>query len=322
MAAKGRPSPTVNASDDGAFRPPSRRTKSAVVLQKEAVMSNFSVNTNMGASIALQQLSSTNSMLDMTQSRINTGLAVASTKDDSSSYTIAQSLRSDLGGMKAVTSSLSRAKSVTDVAVAGAESISDLLNQMKNKAQQAADSGIDQSSRDALSRDFVALRDQITTVVKSATFNNTNLLQAGGGTVSALKSIVDGDTTTAGYQVDALSISNQGMDLGGSVVTVTATDQLSSAATAQTLVDTLTTSITNVNTVLSTLGSASRQIDSQLSFTTKLSDAVEGGIGQLVDADMAKESANLAALQTKQQLGIQALSIANKAPQALLGLFR
>ncbi len=285
-------------------------------------MSNFSVNTNIGAAIALQQLSATNSQLDTTQSRINTGLAVASTKDDSSSYTIAQSLRADLGGLKAVTSSLSRAQSVTDVAVSGAESISDLLNQLKNKAQQAADTGIDQSSRDALNRDFVALRDQIATVVKSANFNNTNLLQAGGGTVAALKSIQDGDTTTAGYQVDSLSVANQGLDLGGAVVTLAATDQLTNAATSQALVDTITTSITNVNTSLSTLGSASRLISGQLSFTTKLSDTVTSGVGNLVDADLAKESANLKALQVKQQLGVQALSIANSAPQSVLGLFR
>lgn len=285
-------------------------------------MSNFSVNTNMGAAIALQQLSMTNRDLSVTQSRINTGFDVASTKDDSASYTIAQTLRADFSGMKSVTASLSRAKSVTDVAVAGAESISDLLIQMKAKASAAADTGIDANTRAALSRDFVALRDQITTIVTAATFNNTNLLNTGGGSVSALRSITDGDTGTAGYQVDSLNVANQGLNLGGTVVTVAATAVLDTAANAQTLVDTITTSLANVNTSLSTLGSASRQVDAQLAFTTKLADAVKGGIGQLVDADLAKESANLTALQVRQQLGIQALSIANSAPQAVLGLFR
>ena len=95
---------------------------------------SFSVNTNIGAMAALQSLASTNRMMATTQNRINTGLNVASTKDDSASFTIAQSLRGDVGGLKAVSSSLNRAKSVVDVAVAGAEQISDVVNEMKKKA--------------------------------------------------------------------------------------------------------------------------------------------------------------------------------------------
>lgn len=285
-------------------------------------MPSFSVNTNLGAAIALQQLSRTNVDLETTQSRINTGLSVSSTKDDSSTYNIAQNLRSDLSGYKSVTASLSRAKSVTDVAVAGAEVVSDLLIQLKAKATAAADSGLDAASRAALNRDFVALRDQITTVVNSASFNGTNLLAAGGGAVSALRSLNDGDGATAGYQTDSLTIANQGLGLGGTVVTLLATDTLADATTAAALVDTLTTSITNVATSLSTLGSGARQIDAQQVFVTKLSDSVKNGIGELVDANLAAESAALQSLQVRQQLGIQALSIANSAPQAVLGLFR
>ena len=125
----------------------------------------FSVNTNLGAMAALQSLSETNRSLAQVQTRINTGLSVSSTKDDSASYTIAQTLRSDVSGLKAVSSSLGRAKSVTDVAVAGAEQISDVINQMKAKAYQSADAGIDANSRAAINSDFVALRDQITTIV-------------------------------------------------------------------------------------------------------------------------------------------------------------
>lgn len=285
-------------------------------------MSNFSVNTNYGASVALQNLSSTAKAMQTTQQRVSTGLAVSSTKDDSSAYTIAQTLRGDLGGLKAVSSSLSRAKSVTDVAVAGAEQVSDILNQMEAKALQSADTGIDTASRSAINRDFTALRDQITTIVNSSSFNGTNLLKTGGGTVAALKSTLDSDGTTAGYQADTLSVGNVGLDLGGSVVTVAATDNVSSAANAATMVDTIRTSKTNLNTALSTLGSAARNIDDQMSFTSKLSDVVEAGVGKLVDADLAKESARFQALQVKQQLGVQALSIANQTPQTVLSLFR
>jgi flagellin len=283
----------------------------------------FSVNTNVGAMAALQSLSATQKDLSTTQTRINTGMSVSSTKDDSSQYTIAQGLRGDLSGLKAVSSSLSRAKSVTDVAVSGAEQISDLVNQMRGKATQAADSGIDTATRDALNKDFTALRDQITTVVNSSDFNGTNLLKTGGGSVAALQSLQNkaGSTATT-WDPDSLSVANQGLDLGGSVVTVASNGVISSQATAQAMVDTLKTTQNNLKTSLSTLGAASRKIDAQQTFTSKLSDVIESGIGNLVDADLAKESAKLQALQVKQQLGVQALSIANQAPQTITSLFR
>jgi flagellin len=282
---------------------------------------SFTVNTNVGAMAALQSLSATNKGMATVQSRINTGLSVSSTKDDSASFTIAQTLRGDLGGLKAVTSSLNRAKSVTDVAVAGAEQISDIVNEMKKKAYEAADAGIDQASRDAINQDFVALRDRITTIVNSADFNGTNLLKSGGGSVSALQSLQTSGAGSA-WQPDSLSVANQALGLGGSVVTIASGGQINTQAAAQSMIDTITTTQNNLKTTLSTLGAASRRIDAQLTFTSKLSDVVESGIGNLVDADLAKESARLQALQVKQQLGIQALSIANQAPQAIISLFR
>lgn len=283
----------------------------------------FSVNTNVGAMAALQSLSATQKDLSTTQSRINTGMAVSSTKDDSSQYTIAQGLRGDLSGLKAVSSSLNRAKSVTDVAVSGAEQISDIVNQMRGKATQAADAGIDDATRAALNKDFTALRDQITTVVNASDFNGTNLLKSGGGEVKALQSLQNkaGSTSTS-WDPDSLSVANQALDLGGSTVTVASDGKIDTQAAAQAMVDTLKTTQDNLKTSLSTLGAASRQIDAQQTFTGKLSDVIESGIGNLVDADLAKESARLQALQVKQQLGVQALSIANQAPQTITSLFR
>ena len=282
---------------------------------------SFNVNTNTGAMAALQSLTATTKSLSLTSNRITTGMKVASTKDDSASYVTAQSLRSDLGGLQTVSASLSRAKSVTDVAVAGAEQISDIVNQMKAKAYQAADTGIDQATRDNINKDFTALRDQITTIVNASTFNGSNLLKASGGTVSALQSLQDG-TSGGTWQPDSLSVANLGLDLGGSVVTVASGGNISTAVDATAMIDTLTTTQTNLATSLSTLGSASRKIDAQSAFNSKLSDAIEGGIGNLVDADLAKESAKLQALQVKQQLGVQALAIANQAPQTITSLFR
>jgi flagellin len=310
---------TTSARSRVGVSDPGRRSGS--ISKKENLMA-FSVNTNVGAMAALQSLNATQKDLATTQSRINTGLSVSSTKDDSASYTIAQGLRGDLGGLKSVSSSLSRAKSVTDVAVAGAEQISDIVNQMKAKATQAADNGIDTATRDALNKDFTALRDQITTIVNASDFNGTNLLKASGGQVTALQSLQDSNTATTAWNPDSLSVANQGLDLGGSVITVASSGVISSQATAQAMVDTLKTTQDNLKTTLSTLGAASRKIDAQQTFTSKLSDVIEGGIGNLVDADLAKESARLQAAQVKQQLGVQALSIANQAPQTITSLFR
>ena len=294
----------------------------------------LSVNTNTGASAALQSLNATNRNLETVQSRINTGLNVSSTKDDSSAYTIAQGLRGDLGELKAVTSSLSSAKSVTDVAVAGAEQISDVVNQMKALAKQSADTTISAETRKAYNDDFIALRKQITTIVNSSEFNGTNLLKTNGGVVGALQSLQDKSTTpgTTSYVADTLDVANQDLTLPDAEVAGSATDatvgrlgansEIDTQPKAALMVSTLETYAKKVSTSLSTLGSASRQIDNQITFTSKLSDTIESGIGNLVDADLAKESAKLQALQVKQQLGVQALSIANQAPQIITQLFQ
>ncbi len=285
---------------------------------------SFSVNTNNGAATALQSLNATAKQLSITQSRINTGLAVASTKDDSAAFNIAQSLRGDISGLTAVSSSLNNAKSVTDVAVSGAESISDILNQLKTLAAKSDDNTLTTDQRSQFNTDFTNLRDQITTIVNSSDFNGINLLSAGGGSVSALQSLKGGGTAPTNpnaFDPSTLNVANVDLSLGGATITLAATDDISTQANAHTLLSTIQTSQDNLGSKLSDLGSASRTIDRQLSFTSKLSDALNAGVGNLVDADLAKESANLQALQVKQQLGVQALSIANQAPQTILGLF-
>lgn len=273
----------------------------------------FSVNTNVGAMAALQSLNQTSKDLSTTQSRINTGLAVSSTKDDSASFTIAQTLRSDLGGMKAVTSSLSRAKSTVDVAVAGAEQISDIVNQMKAKATEASDAGVDDESRKSINEDFKALKAQIKTIIDSSSFNGTNLLSS-SGTSKEVKALQSTDPNA-----HTLDVSNQQLDKD---VYDKITTDIAAQSDAKAMVTKLDTIQKDIKTSLSTLGAGSRKIDNQTSFVSKLSDVVTSGIGNLVDADLAKESARLQALQVKQQLGVQALSIANQAPQVITSLFR
>ena len=272
----------------------------------------FSVNTNAGAFVALQSLSSTNRSLEVTQNRINTGLAVSGAKDNSAVFAIAQNLRSDLGGLNAIRQSLDRAGSALDVGIAAAETISDLLVEAKEKALAASDTGIDQTSRTALQNDFQAIVNQIDDVVTQAEFNGTNIVvSAATGAISAIVS----DDATQTISVDGADLNTAA---GALSVTVTTFGTASAAAAALGQVE---AALTSVNSTLATFGSAARQIELQGTFADRLSDTIETGIGNLVDADLARESANLQALQVKQQLGLQALAIANQSPGAILSLF-
>jgi flagellin len=272
-----------------------------------------SVNTNTGALVALQNLNATNAELNVVQSRINTGKKVSSAKDNGAVWAIAQTQRSTSTALNAVKDSLQRGQSTIDVAIAAGESVSDLLGQMKEKALAASDATLDTASRTALNEDFKALRDQIAKAVSNADFNGSNMIKASGTTIAALAN-ADGSSK--------ITVAAQSLALGGANVTVAAAGTIGTVTTATAMIATVTTSITNVGAALAKLGTGSKALDSHLTFVSKLQDALDAGVGNLVDADLAKESAKLQALQTKQQLGVQALSIANSSSSALLGLFR
>jgi flagellin len=272
-----------------------------------------SVNTNVGALVALQNLNQTNSALSKVQTRISTGLKVASAKDNGGAFAIAQKLRGDVRSFGVVKESLSRVGSAVDVASAAGQAVSDLLIDLKEKALAATDTSLDSASRTALNEDFKALRDQITTVVSNASFNGTNLVNNSTASIKALAN-ADGSST--------ITVNDEALQLSGAIVTLTTTDDASTVTKAKTSLTAINASITNVGSALARLGTKSKALEIQSSFVTKLSDALTASIGNLVDADLAKESANLQALQVKQQLGVQALSIANQAPQSILGFFR
>ncbi|MDR3528429.1 MAG: flagellin [Rhizomicrobium sp.] len=273
----------------------------------------LSVNTNSNAMTALQYLNSTQAQMSTTQTAISTGMKVASAKDDGATYAIAQNMRGNVAAYSSVTDSLSRGMSAVDTAMSAGQSISDLLVQMKAKALSASDSSIDTASRQALNNDFTALRDQITTITKNAVFNGFNLVDGSTTSITALAS-TDGSRR--------ITVASQKMSLSGSIVTVKSTGTISTAAKASTMIATVQASLTNVGAALAKLSAGSKKYSIQMDFASKLSDTLTSGIGNLVDANMAQESAKLTSLQTKQQLGVQALSIANQAPQTILSLFQ
>ncbi len=276
-------------------------------------MSN-SVHTNASAAIALQNLSRTNENLAGIQNRISTGLKVQGAKDNAAIWAIAQQQRADTSALSAVKQSLARATSIADVALAAGESISDLLNQLKEKVVAAKDTSLKTQSRELLDADFKALLRAISSAVENATFDGGNILN--GSLTNGLRFLANADATSF------ITLSSKDLSLSGSIISLGLADSLLTTTGATTALNKLDDSITALNKALGDIGAQAKQIQAHSTFVSKLTDTLESGIGNLVDADLAKESARLQALQVQQQLGAQALSIANQAPQIILSLFQ
>ena len=274
----------------------------------------LSVNTNAGALVALQNLNTTESQLAVAQNQVSTGLAVSDAQDNGAIFAIAQNQRSQSSALTAVTQSLQRVQSTVNVAASSGTTVSDLLNQLKSAALAASDTSTNTASRQALNATFTSLIAQITSVVSNSSFNGINLIN---GSTNQLAALASADGTSK------LTVGAQSLAFSGVNITFAATTTISaSAAGAATVLAEVNTSITNVNNALAKLGASANALQTQITFTGDLQDTIDTGVGNLVNANLAKESATLTALQTKQSLGIQALSIANSSSQSLLSLFR
>ncbi|KQY84623.1 flagellin [Brevundimonas sp. Root1423] len=273
-----------------------------------------SVHTNNSAAIALQNLTRTNDRLGDVQGRISTGLKVQGAKDNAAIWAIAQGQRADVGALNAVKQSLDRATSLADVALSAGESVSDLLNQLKEKVVAAQDSSLKTQSRQLLDNDFKALLRALASQVSNASFDGGNLLN--GSLSVGITFLANADAS--GF----VTLTAHDLSLSGSVIELSMSDGLLNLSDAAQTLSRLNNSITQLNSALGSIGAQAKQIEAHNNFVTKLMDTLESGIGNLVDADLAKESARLQALQVQQQLGAQSLSIANQAPQIILSLFR
>ena len=296
-----------------------------------------SINTNTSAMVALENLTATQSQLSMTQNRINTGLKIASAKDNGAIWAIAQTEKAQASSLDTVTNSLNNGKSVLDTTVQVGSQLTDILTQMRQDSLAASDSGVSNTQRTQYQNEFNSLAQSYANAIASATFNGVNLIDSGSGQVNAI-----GDANNTIHVTSAHQKLDSATVFGNTIVTVTAgtapayagapagVDTVAggtswadntgtAAAAAMTQIDTAMTTVTQA---MSTFGVSSKAIDNQLTSVSQLQDSLNTGIGNLVDANLAQESANLQALQTKQQLGVQALSIANQSTGILLGLFK
>ena len=272
-----------------------------------------SILTNNSAMVALQTLKSINSNLAKTQDQISTGKDIASAKDNSAIWAISKIMESDVSGFKAVSDSLSLGESTVAVALAGAEQITNLLNEIKEKVVAATGENVDYTK---LTADVTELTNQVTSIVNASQFNGMNLLNDDGVDLTVLSSIdrdSSGGVTAANITVTAIDFTSN-LDLSDIDVT--------DATNAEASITAIETHIQTAVDGAAALGASAKRISDQSAFVGKVMDAMKSGIGALVDADMEEASARLQALQTQQQLGVQALSIANQAPQTILSLFR
>ena len=273
----------------------------------------LNVNSNSAAVAALQALNNTTDQLAVTNARVSSGLAVATAKDNASIYAVAQAQRADISNLVPVTDGLNRAQSISDVAVAAGQSVSDLLNTLRQKVLSATDNTNDPTTQAALNADVKSTLARIQQTVSAATFNGSNLLD--NSTPAGFKFIANADATAT------LTLASQNLSLGGSIITLTAGSSVATVTQASSLLTLVDASIANTNAAVANIGSQNSQIQAHASFITTLSNSLTKGVGGLVDADVAAESARLTALQVQQQLGAQSLSIANQSSSVILSLF-
>jgi flagellin len=298
-------------------------SKSLLLTHSRRLDLTSTVHTNLVALSAVQTFNSVNRGVETVQNRISTGLKASGARDGAATFGIAQQQRAEASSLDAVTTSLNRAISIADVALAAGSSLSDVLTQMREKAVAASDTSISSMSRAIHNADFIALRDQISGIIANAVFDGQNLLSGPTGTNITFLASTNGSTSLDLPIVDlrlpaapgAIVNPAAAMYLGSGTALTTAADGIDAAARVSASLDFL-------NTELSRLGAASKMFVNQTVYFSKLKDSVTAGIGQMVDADLGYESAQLQALQTRQQLSVQAMSLANKAPQAILNLLR
>lgn len=274
----------------------------------------LSVNTNSAALAALAALNRTTDDLAATNGRVSSGLKIQQAKDNASVFAVAQSQRADVRALSAVTDGLNRAQSISDLAISAGQSVSDLLNTLKSRALSATDNSLDATSRSALNTDFQSLLQRIQQTVSQAGFDGANLLD--GSLTGGLGFIASADASAS------ITLTGKNFSLGGPTITVPSNADISTVTNAATVLSLVESSITNVNGAVADIGAQSDQITAHNSFVGKLSDSLTTGVGNLVDADVAAESARLTALQVQQQLGAQSLSIANQSSSVILSLFQ
>lgn len=282
-----------------------------------------SILTNPSAMAALHTMRAIDRDLATTQARISSGLKVESPADNAAYWSISTTMKSESSSLSVVGEALGMGAALADVASTATQSLIDLMKQVRDRVVAAGESTND---KEKIQSELEQLYTQMTGTVESAAFNGQNWLAATnragdplGETTTVLASITGG---TLQFITIALE-TEDGQNTADIIKTVTDLDlnDLDDTAIAATL-DIIDAAMKNLMELGSTFGAASSRMDIQKDFIAALTDAIDRGIGSLIDADMNEESTRLKALQTQQQLAVQSLSIANATSENILRLFQ
>ena len=281
-------------------------------------MSN-SIVTNPEAFVALRNLERTNEKLSKTQERLSTGLKVTSATDDASNFAIAQGVRGDVRALGAITQGLNNSKGIGEIALAGVTAISALLQDIRQKLTELANGGLTTAQRVIVKADFDKLMSQAYGFVSNSNFNGRNLLISNATNVNTISNLNGTNLTLTARSGTSSGVTHLIKSLAAA--TLGTNGAASNAENAQSVIIAQYAALeTEINTSLGALGAEIRALKFQTDFLTTVNDSTEIGLGNIVDADLARESAELTALQVRQQLGVQVLGIANQQPQILLNL--
>ena len=281
-------------------------------------MSN-SIVTNPEAFVALRNLERTNEKLSKTQERLSTGLKVTSATDDASNFAIAQGVRGDVRALGAITQGLNNSKGIGEIALAGVTAISDLLQDIRQKLTELANGGLTTAQRVIVKADFDKLMSQAYGFVSNSNFNGRNLLISNASNVNTISNLNGTNLTLTARSGASSGVTHLIRSLAAA--TLGTTGAATDSENAQSVIIAQYNALeTEINTSLGALGAEIRALKFQTDFLTTVNDSTEIGLGNIVDADLARESAELTALQVRQQLGVQVLGIANPQPQILLNL--
>ena len=283
-------------------------------------MSLNSVNTNSGAMIALQSLNRTNSQLAATQKQISTGYRVADATDDGAAYAVAQSVRSTVSALTSANQQLGTVQGLLSTTQSALNNVSNTMTKMRDVLVKLSDSDVSGTQRSQYQAQYTSLLANVNTFIQDAGYNGKTLIgniTGSSGTYGRVTTVRN--ESGASYGIASFS--------GASLITAITIDftTVTTAAAVSALISATGTFIQQMDNVgdgLNMVGSEVNYVNNQISYNSNKVDALNTGLGSLVDADLAKESAALQSLQIRQQLGTQALSMANQAPQTLLSLFK
>ena len=278
----------------------------------------FSIQTNISSLIALTNFGKASTELDNISEVISTGLNISSSKDDSSNFSIAQGIRGEVKSIDAVIRGINNAKGIAKVAISGATAVSNLFQDIRQRVTDGSNPANTAAQQLLMQNDYTSLLQQMRQFMENSEFNGVNILIETNVPFNTIVGAVNDVEVLKDLQGTSLTLEGQRLDLSYALLLQ---EDITTATNASQTLAVLLQEERRVNNAIASLGSNFRALEQQTRYLEILKDVTETGLGNIVDADMARASAKLTSSQVRKELAAQPLSIANQSPEVFLGLF-